>query len=127
MPISKVGQRRQIVIPKEISDELGLHEGDFVEVTRDKSVVIITPKKLVDADEGLTSAQRATILTRAWLKAWKMSRADGSIGRSTRSMPCSPVSMERSLSVQPDRNAASVFRAISEKLCERSPERPTIV
>lgn len=50
MPISKVGQRRQIVIPKEISDELGLHEGDFVEVTRDKSVVIITPKKLVDAD-----------------------------------------------------------------------------
>jgi AbrB family looped-hinge helix DNA binding protein len=81
MPISKVGQRRQIVIPKEISDELGLHEGDFVEVTRDKSVVIITPKKLVDADEGLTSAQRATILTRAWLKAWKMSRADGSIGR----------------------------------------------
>ena len=42
MLISKVGQRRQVVIPKEICDELGLHKGDFVEVTRDKSVVIIT-------------------------------------------------------------------------------------
>jgi len=61
MLISKVGQRRQVVIPKEICEELGLHKGDFVEVTRDKSVVIITPKKLVDADEVLTSAQRATI------------------------------------------------------------------
>ena len=32
MAISKVGQRRQVVIPKEICEDLGLKEGDFVEV-----------------------------------------------------------------------------------------------
>ena len=34
MRISKLGQRRQVVIPKEICDELGLREGDVVEVAR---------------------------------------------------------------------------------------------
>jgi AbrB family looped-hinge helix DNA binding protein len=61
MPISKLGQRRQVVIPKEICDELGLAEGDFVEVTRAEGKIIVTPKKLVDADEMLTPAQRAVI------------------------------------------------------------------
>ena len=61
MPISKLGQRRQVVIPKEICEELGLQEGDFVEVTSTKGLVIIKPKKVVDADEILTSAQRAVI------------------------------------------------------------------
>ncbi len=49
MPISKLGQRRQVVIPQEICDELGLQEGDFVEVTSAEGRVIIKPKKLVDA------------------------------------------------------------------------------
>ena len=64
MPISKLGQRRQVVIPKDICDELGLQEGDFVEVTSAEGQVIITPKKVVDADEVLTPAQRAVIDTR---------------------------------------------------------------
>jgi AbrB family looped-hinge helix DNA binding protein len=54
MPISKLGQRRQVVIPKEICEELGLHEGDFVEVTSTEGLVIIKPKKVVDADDVLT-------------------------------------------------------------------------
>jgi AbrB family looped-hinge helix DNA binding protein len=61
MPISKLGQRRQVVIPKDICDELGLQEGDFVEVTSTEGKVIIKPKKVVDADEVLTPAQRAVI------------------------------------------------------------------
>jgi AbrB family looped-hinge helix DNA binding protein len=61
MPISKLGQRRQVVIPKEICDELGLHEGDFVEVTSTEGQVIIKPKKLVDANDVLTPTQRASI------------------------------------------------------------------
>jgi AbrB family looped-hinge helix DNA binding protein len=64
MPISKLGQRRQVVIPTEICDELGLREGDFVEVTSTKGKVIIKPRKLVDADDVLTPAQRAVIDTR---------------------------------------------------------------
>ena len=61
MPISKLGQRRQVVIPKQICNELGLQEGDFVEVTSGKGQVIIKPKKVVDPDDVLTPAQRAVI------------------------------------------------------------------
>lgn len=61
MPISKVGQRRQVVIPKEIFEALGLQTGDFVEVKQVKGTVVIKPKKLVDADEILTPAQKAEI------------------------------------------------------------------
>ncbi|MBI2053154.1 MAG: AbrB/MazE/SpoVT family DNA-binding domain-containing protein [Candidatus Sungbacteria bacterium] len=61
MPIGKIGQRRQIVIPKEICDALGLQTGDFVEVKRVKATVVIKPKKLIDADEVLTPDQRAMV------------------------------------------------------------------
>ena len=61
MPIGKIGQRRQVVIPKEIFDALGLRTGDFVEVQRVKGTVVIKPKKIVDADEVLTPAQKAAI------------------------------------------------------------------
>jgi AbrB family looped-hinge helix DNA binding protein len=61
MPISKLGQRRQVVIPKEICDELGLHEGDFVEVTSTEGLVIIKPKKLVDADDVLTPEEEKLV------------------------------------------------------------------
>lgn len=61
MPISKLGQRRQVVIPKDICDELGLQEGDFVEVSRVEGLVIIKPKKLVDADDVLTPEEEKVV------------------------------------------------------------------
>ncbi len=61
MPISKLGQRRQVVIPKEICDELGLQEGDFVEVTSAEGRVIIKPKKVVDADDVLTPEEEKVV------------------------------------------------------------------
>ena len=61
MPISKLGQRRQVVIPKEICEELGLQEGDFVEVTSTEGQVIIKPKKLVDADDVLTPEEEKVV------------------------------------------------------------------
>jgi AbrB family looped-hinge helix DNA binding protein len=61
MPISKLGQRRQIVIPKEICDALGLQVGDFVEVRQVKGTVVIKPKKLVDADDVLTPKEAAIV------------------------------------------------------------------
>ena len=61
MPISKLGQRRQVVIPKEICEMLGIQEGDYLEVTSAEGKVIIKPKKLVNADEVPTPAQRAAI------------------------------------------------------------------
>ena len=61
MPISKLGQRRQVVLPKEMCEKLGLQIGDFVEVQQVKGTAVIKPKKLVDADEVLTPAQKAEL------------------------------------------------------------------
>ena len=61
MAISKLGQRRQVVIPKNICDELGLQQGDFVEVNRTKGKVVIKPKKLVDSDDVLTAEEVAAV------------------------------------------------------------------
>src|SRR5215472_10092625 len=61
MPIGKIGQRRQVVIPKDICDALGLQTGDFVEVTQVKRTVVIKPKKLVDAEDVLTPAEEAIV------------------------------------------------------------------
>ena len=57
MPISKLGQRRQVVIPKATCDELGLQEGDFVEVMLAEGHMVIKPQRP-------TLAQRAVIDTR---------------------------------------------------------------
>jgi AbrB family looped-hinge helix DNA binding protein len=62
MTISKLGQRRQVVIPKDICEELGLEEGDFIEVKSAKGSVVIKPKKLVDADDILTPEEEQAIL-----------------------------------------------------------------
>lgn len=59
--ISKVGQRRQVVIPKDICEDLGLNEGDFVEVKKSDGFVLIKPKKIVDADDILVSEEEAMV------------------------------------------------------------------
>lgn len=61
MAISKVGQRRQVVIPKEICEDLGLKEGDFVEVKESRGFVLIKPKKLVDSDDILTPEEETMV------------------------------------------------------------------
>ncbi len=55
--VSRIGQRRQIVIPKKVFDALRLKEGDLVEVTTEDGRVSMKPKKLADADETLTRAE----------------------------------------------------------------------
>ena len=61
MAVSRLGQRRQVVIPKEVCEELGLQEGDFVEVTSARGVVVIRPKRLVDLDDVLTPEEEAIV------------------------------------------------------------------
>ena len=50
-----------MVIPRGICEALGLEVGDYGEVQRVKGTVVITPRKLVDAEEVLTSEQKASI------------------------------------------------------------------
>ena len=41
--IGRVGQRRQVVIPREIFDNLNMREGDFVAVEQQGRSVVIKP------------------------------------------------------------------------------------
>lgn len=52
--IGRVGQRRQVVIPREMLDTLNIHEGDFVAFTPKSNGVLIKAKRLVDDDTTLT-------------------------------------------------------------------------
>jgi AbrB family looped-hinge helix DNA binding protein len=54
--VSRIGQRRQVVIPKKIFDALALAEGDFMEVTAENGRVAMKPTKPVDAGDTLTVA-----------------------------------------------------------------------
>jgi AbrB family looped-hinge helix DNA binding protein len=63
--IAKVGQRRQVVIPKEMCEHLGLGEGDFVEVTSAKGGVL-SAEDAKSLRRGLAQAKRGQ--TRAWDK-----------------------------------------------------------
>ncbi len=75
--VSRIGQRRQIVIPKAIFEELRLREGDFMEVTTEAGRVFMKPKKLVDADDVLTKEEERKVrkgqaqLKRGESKPWR--------------------------------------------------------
>ena len=61
MPIGKIGQRRQVVIPKDICESLGLTTGDFVEIVQEGRQVVIKPKQLVDPDDVLSPEDEAAV------------------------------------------------------------------
>jgi AbrB family looped-hinge helix DNA binding protein len=65
MPLAKVKQKGQVTIPAKIRGELGLDEGDYVEVTREGGRIVLTPQDIaprhpeIDAAlaEGLADAR----------------------------------------------------------------------
>ena len=60
--VSRIGQRRQVVIPKRVFDALKLRTGDFVEVTAEHGHLRMHPKRLVDAgDVVLSPAETAKV------------------------------------------------------------------
>jgi AbrB family looped-hinge helix DNA binding protein len=61
MPVVKICTNRQITIPKSVFDELGLKEGDFMEVTRSKEGVVVKPKILVSPDDILTPEEEKLV------------------------------------------------------------------
>ncbi|MCI2429047.1 AbrB/MazE/SpoVT family DNA-binding domain-containing protein [Candidatus Acetothermia bacterium] len=56
MPIVKIKTNRQVTIPKTIFDELGLQEGQFIEVIRKQNGIFYKPKQLVDIDQDIAEA-----------------------------------------------------------------------
>lgn len=54
MPTVKIRTNRQVTVPKVIFDDLGLKEGDYVDVSLQGSDIVIRPKRLVDLDDTLS-------------------------------------------------------------------------
>ena len=49
MSLSKISQKRQVVIPEDVFKELGAHIGDYVEFVKKDNDYVVKLKKLVDA------------------------------------------------------------------------------
>jgi AbrB family looped-hinge helix DNA binding protein len=52
MPLVRVTRNFQVSIPKQIRDALRLEEGDLIEVEARDGEIVMTPKKLIDADQA---------------------------------------------------------------------------
>lgn len=63
MPIVKIRTNRQVTVPKAIFDDLGLKEGDFVEVNLQGTDIVIRPKRLVDMEDSLSPEEEKLIET----------------------------------------------------------------
>ena len=59
--VSRIGQRRQVVIPKAVFDALQLQEGDFLEMTVERGRLAMQPKRLVDVSDVLTKSEAAKV------------------------------------------------------------------
>jgi AbrB family looped-hinge helix DNA binding protein len=62
--VSRIGQRRQVVIPKRVFDALKLRAGDFVEVSAEGGRLQMRPKRLVDIGDDSLSASEAVKVRR---------------------------------------------------------------
>jgi AbrB family looped-hinge helix DNA binding protein len=75
--IGRVGQRRQVVIPREILETLKLQAGDLVAFAEQKNGVLITPKRTPDPDDTLSPAEAKMVrrgeaqLKRGESKSWR--------------------------------------------------------
>jgi AbrB family looped-hinge helix DNA binding protein len=61
MPTVKIRTNRQVTVPKVIFDDLGLQEGDYVDVTLQGSDIVIRPKRLVDLDDTLSPEEEKLV------------------------------------------------------------------
>ncbi|HLN00828.1 MAG TPA: AbrB/MazE/SpoVT family DNA-binding domain-containing protein [Bryobacteraceae bacterium] len=59
--IGRVGQCRQVVIPRDILETFNLREGDFVAFRKQANGVLIKPKRLVDPDDVLSPKESALV------------------------------------------------------------------
>jgi len=61
MPTVKIRTNRQVTVPKVICDDLGLKEGDYVDVTLQGSDIVIRPKRLVDLADTLSPEEEKLV------------------------------------------------------------------
>jgi len=77
MPLVRVKHKGQVTIPAKLRGELGLAEGDYVDISREGSRIVLTPKVAVDRHSAIDTA-----LTEAFAdeRAGRVSPAFASVG-----------------------------------------------
>ena len=56
MQLSKIKQKGQVTIPTEIRQELGLEDGDYVEITREGGRIVMTPRDVIERHPAIDVA-----------------------------------------------------------------------
>jgi AbrB family looped-hinge helix DNA binding protein len=73
--LTKLTSGGQVTLPKEIRNKTNMQPGDFVEIElNDEGHIVLTPKKLIDADQ-------AYFWTEEWQKGEREADADIKAGR----------------------------------------------
>ncbi len=62
MPLVKITRSRQVSIPKELCEEMGLRQGDYLEIARSGDQLVLRPMALVDR----VKAELAQLLEPVW-------------------------------------------------------------
>ena len=75
--VGRLGQRRQVAIPREIIESLRMRTGDFLAITQKDNTIVVKPKRVVDADDTLTPKEAKLVrrgeaqLKRGTSKPWR--------------------------------------------------------
>jgi AbrB family looped-hinge helix DNA binding protein len=59
--VGRVGQQRQVIIPRKIFENLQMREGDLVAFAQKENGVLIKPKRLVNPDDVLNREEGALV------------------------------------------------------------------
>ena len=74
MPTTKVTRHGQITLPASVREQLGIEEGDIVEIEVEEERAVLMPKRLVDKSQ-------AYFWTKQWQKGEKEAAEDIKAGR----------------------------------------------
>jgi AbrB family looped-hinge helix DNA binding protein len=74
MPTTKVTRHGQITLPASVREQLGIEEGDIVEIEVEEERAVLMPKRLVDKSQ-------AYFWTRRWQKGEREADEDIKAGR----------------------------------------------
>jgi bifunctional DNA-binding transcriptional regulator/antitoxin component of YhaV-PrlF toxin-antitoxin module len=66
--IGRIGQRREVVIPRELFEKLRMQEGDFVTFAQHPKGVLLKPKRIIDPDDDpddVLDAEESAVVKKA--------------------------------------------------------------
>lgn len=61
LKLARVKQKGQVTIPAAIRAALGLDEGDYVEITRERKRIVLTPKTVSDRHPAIDAALKEAL------------------------------------------------------------------